>query len=193
MPTQHSIEAEGILGRQPITLKVDLPPQSLFNPAIYAPAIPGVLVAAVGLWIAHRFTRSRDRRKEISDLCSDFSKAIDSAAEAAVAAWLEEDATKRPAKVSEAKRKIQAAGIVATNLKRRSAYSRFSSFRTLLGGPRDIDVVAHVSNLRRATTADPFEDPSRSPDSDRAEAAATESLTARAAADLGFARLFGHA
>ena len=61
-------------------------------------------------------------------------------------AWRMQKSDARVKAVLETKRKLQAVGIAATHLARRE---------------KKIDVTQYVAELRRAATADPFEDPDR--------------------------------
>lgn len=134
------------------TVKVELVSHnSWLNPELYLPAIPGVLVALAGLWIAHCLARSRERRKEISDRCDTLRDSAELAAECALAAWACPKGNKRKEKIQKTKRKLQIVGTIATDLARRSK----SRLRP------GVDLAQEVTAFRRATTADPFEDPTR--------------------------------
>jgi hypothetical protein len=88
------------VGGQAITLKITPPESSLLNPAFYAPALPGVAVAVLGLWLGHVLARSKDRRKEIADLCDKLKLAAAQPSDAAMEAWLDDTASpERPLKV----------------------------------------------------------------------------------------------
>ena len=69
-----------------------------------------------------------------------------------MAAWTAGPTPERIAAIHDTKRKLQAVGIMATNLARRTA------------GRKCIDLAQQVAELRRACTIDPFEDPDRGSD-----------------------------
>jgi len=128
------------------------PPAShrLLDPLIYAPAIPGVIVALAGLAIAHYLTKRLDRRREANNLSLALQKSAQDAAKSAIHAWGTPKDDARQHLIFDVKRELQALGIAATQLKRRTHTK--------------IDVVKEVAALRTAATADPFEDPEREAD-----------------------------
>jgi hypothetical protein len=181
---------QGTIGEQQIVLKVEPPSTGMFSPSLYAPALPGVLVALFGLYVGHVLARSRDRRKEISDLCDSLKAVCDDAADAAVEAWLLESGPDRDLKIQQTKRKLQSVGIAATTLKRRAESTPWRLMR-LLGQPtRTIDVLSNVAHLRRTATSDPFEDPSRKSDAGRAGAVTSAAAGLESAIDYGFTGLY---
>lgn len=131
---------------RPIVIQLEMPRKDLLDFSIYAPTIPGVLVALVGLIIAHQLSLARDRRKELRDLCTELKKLADDAATSAMATWQMPKSDDRQKAVNETKRMLQAVGIAATHLNRRQ---------------KSIDLASQVYELRRAATTDPFEDPDR--------------------------------
>ena len=131
-----------------ITLQLSPPaPKSLADLSIYAPAVPGVLVALAGLLIAHWLTTRRDRRKEVADLCAEIKKAADEAATAAMSAWLLISGDERRAAIHDVKRRIQNLGIASTYIAGRTKGR--------------INLSSNVAAFRKAATRDPFEDPER--------------------------------
>lgn len=172
----------------PIVVNVTLaqPARGWTSPEIYAPAVPGVLVALAGLLIAHRLTQARERRKEVHELCIALKKSAADANEAIVKAWLAGVGASRLLDVEDAKRRIQSLGIAATDLKSRTGRLRFPYWRR-----SELDVTAEVSRLRTAATRDPFEDPERAADPSqlREVSQAVGELSIRI--DRRFADLFG--
>jgi hypothetical protein len=95
------VEARGVLGNQALVLQLALPKPDPYSFSLFLPTLPGLVVALFGLWVAHRFTRSRDRRKEISDICASLNEAIDDVADVAISAWLETKEAERIKKIFE--------------------------------------------------------------------------------------------
>jgi hypothetical protein len=141
-----------------VILHLEPSPKNVWDVSLYAPAIPGVVVALVGLLIAHWLSVQRDRRKELREICNELKTEADDAAKSALTAWRLGPVQERIEAVHDTKRKLQAVGILATTLARRT--SRRSC----------IDVTQQVAELRRAATVDPFEDPVRSADDRQAGA-----------------------
>lgn len=156
----------GKIGEQVVQLEWTARKPDWSDPIVYAPALPGVLVALVGLWVAHRLTVARESRKALLELCEDLKKRVDEAATAANEAWLCAAGPDRDVKVKETKWLLQRAGNAATNLKRKTALGIFGRKRH---GVPLIDVVAEIAELRRVATADPFEDTSRPANADKTE------------------------
>lgn len=165
-PFELGVGEEVVVSADSGTITIQLlPPTSsgLLQPAIYGPAIPGVIVALAGLLIAHALTKRRERRKEVAELCANLKKLADEAAIAAVNAWSAEVGEKRKEAVRDVKRRIQALGIAATQVNRRTRHR--------------IDVTSRVSAFRKAATKDPFEDQER-PATDAAEGPILHELSA---------------
>ena len=145
--------------------------------ATYAPAVPGVVVALLGLFASHKLSQWRDRDKAVIDLAVDLKETAEDAAGIAVDAWLDANPSTRLIKVHNAKQKIQALGIGATNLALRSEQHGRRKFNELswrqrfekrsFFTKRRVHVIKEVSAFRRAADADPFEDPTRGADSSR--------------------------
>ncbi len=150
---------------QTYTVQLDRRPQDWTDAAIYAPAIPGVLVALLGLWIAHWLASKRDRRKEVLELCVSVKDTLIDAQEACTRAWLCAPGPERAALVADAKSKLQMLGTAATDLRRRTDQGKFAAFRhVIFDTPGSIDVIIEVAKLRDIATNDPFEDPQRPAD-----------------------------
>ncbi|UYO51671.1 hypothetical protein [Rhodopseudomonas palustris] len=132
-----------------LTIHVAPSAKGLTDPLVYAPAIPGVLVALVGLLVAHWLSGHRDRRKELSDLCSDLKKVAEEAASLAMKAWELGPGNDRLEAIRDTKRKLSILGTAATHLSKRTP------------GRKSIDLNSEVARLRKAATNDPFEDPQR--------------------------------
>jgi hypothetical protein len=129
---------------------------------LYAPAIPGVIVALLGLWIAHWLTARRDRRKEVLELCENVKAAVLEAETAGIGAWLSAPGADRTKTVREAKSKLQNLGIMATDLNRRTSTGVVGVVcGFLFDRILSINVVREVARLRDAVTDDPFEEPDR--------------------------------
>lgn len=146
----------GLIDGRSVSLVWESTPPDWRDPLIYAPAIPGVLVALAGLWIAHWLTSKRERNKAKLDYCEQIKALVDDAVAASTEAWIREEGLERERKIKETKRLIQQVGAAATRLKRLTARST-------------IDVIIEVSELRRVATKDPFEDPTRTADSSHIE------------------------
>jgi len=156
----------GKIGEQAVQLEWSSQRPAWTDPLVYAPALPGVLVALAGLWLAHRLTLAREQRKALLELCDDVKARADEAAAAASEAWIYEPSPNRIVKVKEAKLLLQRAGIAATHLKRKTVHRSFGVRRY---GIPPVDVVGEIAELRRVSTADPFEDPHRAADAGKPE------------------------
>lgn len=135
-----------------IIIRVGDQTRGIWDPAMYAPALPGVLVALATLLIGHLLSSYREKTKRFGELCAALKAAADEAAMSAMAAWRCTAGAERLAAIHDTKRKLQSLGIAATTL----------ANATRRGG--SIDLIHEVANLRRAATADPFEDPCRPSD-----------------------------
>lgn len=137
------------------------------------PAVPGVLVAIAGLYIAHWFSAKRDRRKEVADLCKSIKELADSAAESAVQSWNASTAKERVAAIAPTRRRFQSVGIAVTDLRVRTArISHLATlWRLLQRGKRpvaneffirtSIDAGQELVAFRKAAMQDPFDDVTR--------------------------------
>ncbi|MBY0383256.1 MAG: hypothetical protein K2W78_15210 [Xanthobacteraceae bacterium] len=141
-PAQVSVQNGTVIQVQLVPAK-----PGVLDPQLYAPAIPGVIVALLGLWIAHCFSARRDFRKEVADCCSDLKGLVDEAFTAASKAWVADPGSDRIAAINETKHKIQVLGIASTTLSRKTKGS--------------VDLSSEITKFRRACTSDPFEDPTR--------------------------------
>jgi hypothetical protein len=175
----------------PVNVQVNVPDKksSLLDAAVYAPAMPGILVALFGLWAAHALAQRRDRKKSISDLCEALKKMVGVASSSAIDAWLEPVAADRVSGVASTKRLLQSAGITATTIKRRTDARRSWGIANKVSirpfsvlERRSIDLISHVARLRQIAMQDPFEDPSRGADSSKVNSinAAASSLISSA-------------
>lgn len=180
-----------VVSAPPVNVQVNVPEKtkSLLDPGVYAPAIPGIIVALFGLWAAHFLAQRRDRKKAISDLCESLKKIVADASSVAVDAWLEPRAEQRASGIASTKRLLQSVGITATTLKRRTEARRtwaIASRKRLwplkLVERRSINLIGDVAKFRRQAMSDPFEDPNRAADSSRSDAinAAASALIANA-------------
>lgn len=180
-----------IVSAPPVNVQVHVPEKknSLLDAGMYAPALPGIIVALFGLWAAHELAQRRDRKKAISDLSEALKKIASEASSAAIDAWLEPKAANRAAGIAATKRLLQSAGITATTLKRRTLARQTWAWATRkrlwplhLFERRSIDLLQEVSDFRKVAMADPFEDPKRGADATRADAinAAMSALVAKA-------------
>ena len=158
-----TINIPGILAVQPYVIHILPKAQDWNDFGTYAPAIPGIIVALLGLWIAHRLSVRRDRRKEILELCEDVKSAVGEAEQASARAWLTARGPERLPAVHDAKSKLQMLGIMATDLHRRTMRGSLGSLKCLFtDSPMSINVIGEIAQLRDIATADPFEDPRRS-------------------------------
>ncbi|WP_454655026.1 hypothetical protein [Bosea beijingensis] len=160
----------GKIGDQGVSLSVQMPKQNFANPAIYYPAIPGIAVALIGLWVGHVLTERRERRSEVSKLCEALKTAAEKATEVATQVWLANHSSERDLKIADAKRKFHMVGIAATGLKKIPAYGRIKWPGARK--PISVDVVGAAGAFRRASISDPFEDPQRIASKDSAADAA---------------------
>lgn len=149
---------------QPYVIHLLPPSHEWTDPGLYAPAIPGVIVALLGLWIAHWLTTRRDRRKEVLELCENVKAAALEAENACAAAWLSEIGPDRAKFVHDAKSKLQNLGIMATDLNRRTSRGLLAAilcsvFDRVMG----INVINEMARFRDIATSDPFEEPTRPP------------------------------
>lgn len=177
---------------QAITIQLDPRPPSWTDFAIYAPTIPGLVVAVLGLWVAHKFAAARDRRKEILELKELTKDALENAGEACTAAWLAAAGAERPSELIEAKSKLQTLGITATDLRRRTQRPWYIHIWHLFTDcPLAVDVVNDVARLRNVVTNDPFDDPTRGPDEIKVSEIAALASEIRSRIDLLFHQLYG--
>jgi len=184
---------ERIILRSPeVHVQVNVPEKknTVWDAGVYAPAIPGIIVAIFGLWAAHELAQRRDRRKSIGDLCESLKKIVGDASSAAIDAWLEPNASERAAGIASTKRLLQSAGITATTIKRRTqarqtwAWARARTrWSVKFLERRSIDLIADVSRIRQVAMDDPFEDPERVADMTRADAINAATSTLISAAD----------
>lgn len=182
MPGDTIINIPGTVGTQPFVIHLLPTPQQWTDFGIYAPAIPGLIVALLGLWIAHRLSVRRDRRKEILELCDAVKTAVGEAEQACALAWLAPQGPERLAAIHQAKSKIQMLGIMATDLHRRTARGLFAALYCLFGDcVMSVTVIEEIARFRDLATSDPFEDPVRLSDNSRIEdiAAAAAEIHAR--------------
>src|SRR6266536_1320366 len=138
---------------QAITIQLEPHPPSWTDFAVYAPTIPGLVVAVLGLWVAHKFAAARDRRKEILELKELTKETLVQAEEACTTAWLAAAGAERPLALLEAKSKLQTLGTTATDLKRRTRQGWQTHIRHLFTDcPLAVDVVNDVARLRNLVT-----------------------------------------
>ena len=191
MANAVNIDVQAGAAQQTITLQLEPRPQQWTDISVYAPTFPGLIVAILGLWIAHRLTVARDRRKQILELSEDTKDAVQEAEAACVAAWLSpiED---RSSAVATAKSKLQAAGIVATDLRRRSSAGLFRHLKYLfVNCTIAVDVVNDVGRLRDIATGDPFDNPTRGPDTARVSDISAKVAEIQARINLQTHELYG--
>ncbi|MCC8954315.1 hypothetical protein H8B02_12870 [Bradyrhizobium sp. Pear77] len=159
-------------GSQPQTFTIQLEqrPPSWTDFAIYAPTVPGLVVAVLGLWVAHRFAVARDRRKEIADLKEFTKDALTAAQEACVAAWMASPEESWLEKLMTAKGKLQELGIAATDLRRRTKQGWITDIQhVFIECPLAVDIIHDIARLSNLATNDPFDDPQRQADNAKAE------------------------
>lgn len=139
-------------------IRISEKPNSLLSPTLYAPALPGIAVAIIGLFVAHYLSRVRERRKEIRDVCDRLKTQAEKCVEVSASAWAEADNTKRATMVAETKRRLKILGITASHLRQSTRASWMNPMRVW---SLELDVRHLVIRLRQACTKDPFDDPSR--------------------------------
>lgn len=142
--------------------------KDLTDLALYAPALPGVLVALAGVWFGHWLSQKRDRRKEISDACSEIKDLAGMAVDAAISAWTAKVGDKRRSSVKETYRRFNILGIAATSLRDRT------DAKPLFRRQKSIDLTSAVFALRKSAMMDPFDDPSRAASSANVDQINTE-------------------
>ncbi|MHC1949622.1 hypothetical protein IF803_35380 [Bradyrhizobium sp. UFLA06-06] len=176
---------------QTFTIQLEQRPPSWTDFAIYAPTVPGLMVAILGLWVAHRFAVARDRRKEIVDLKEFAKDALTAAQEACVAAWIASPDETRVEKVMAAKGKLQELGIAATDLRRRTKQGWITDIRhVFIDCPLAINIVHDIARLRNLVTNDPFDDPQRQADNAKAEEISAVASEIRSRIDSLFYQLY---
>ena len=191
MANSVTIDVAPSTTNQTFTLQLEPRPQNWTDVSVYAPTFPGLAVAILGLWIAHRFTVARDRRKEILELCEDTKVALKEAESACTKAWLSSQ-TERAAAVAEAKSKLQALGITATDLRRRTGKGVFRRLKYLIVDCLiAVDVVNDVGRLRDITTNDPFDSSTREADSGPVSDISAKVSEIQAKVDMQVHELFG--
>jgi hypothetical protein len=167
----HEIVLRPSINVQPTPVTIQVPSTPVSQPlfAAYAPTL-AVLIALCGFYIVHKLTQQREREKQLHDLCEALKALAGGASKAAITAWLAEPAPGRGELVHEAKRQVQAVGIAATYLGHRSLKdARLLPWKERLRqkrwlGRAKIDLAKEVVMLRKAVTADPFDDPNRASD-----------------------------
>jgi hypothetical protein len=191
MANSVTVEVPASSTQHTITLQLEPRPLNWTDLAIYAPTFPGLLVAILGLWIAHRFTVARDRRKEILQLCEDTTSALMEAEAACVAAWLS-STEERANTIAITKSKLQAAGITATDLRRRTQKGLLRTLKHLfVDCAIAVDVVNDIGQLRDIATSDPFESTTRQPDDSQIGSITAKVAEIQAMIDLQVHELFG--
>jgi hypothetical protein len=128
--------------------------KSLWDMNLYAPAIPGVLVALAALWIAHWLAGSRERKKGLAELCDALEALAEEAVKASNDGWTLRAGQKREQAVHMTRWRLQKVGAAATRLLNQSSGPMSSG----------INVITEAAHFRDALTADPFLDPRRRPD-----------------------------
>lgn len=162
------INVPGPPGSQPYVIQLLDQQHGWTDPSIYAPALPGVLVALVGLWIAHRLAWKRERRKEILQHKNVLQDVLTEVEAICNSAWLADPGAERMAKIKLAKSRLQDAGVTATDLNRKTAQGLMGALRSLFSDrPMSINLIYEIAQLRDVATADPFEDPARPSDASR--------------------------
>lgn len=156
----------GTIGDSSVSLKLAPPKSSMLDMSVYAPAIPGVLVALVGVWLTSRLAQRRERRKEVLELCDKFEVKVDEALTAVDAAWHSQIGYNRDIETKKTKRLLQDVGRLATSIRKHSACGRLREFLCFIGFSKritEINVISSVSSLKRAIFTEDFEEPNRSP------------------------------
>ena len=149
----------------PYVIQITSARQDWSDLAIYAPALPGLIVAFLGLWIAHHLTRRRERRKEIFESCAALKEALEGFQQACESAWLSIRGEERSKAVHDVKSRLQSLGMMATDLSRRSTQGKVCALIALFCDyPMSVNVKNDIAALRDIATADPFEDPRRPSD-----------------------------
>lgn len=118
----------------------------------------GLILALLGIYIAHSLSRSREKEKAVFDTYRGLGKELDSLKEAATKRWNYLDRATFDLAVAETRWRLQLIG-ASMELLRRLSKRRVSR----LGVPpwRHVEIVstAAVKELRDSITADPFDDP----------------------------------
>jgi hypothetical protein len=142
------------------------------QPPIYEawiPTAPTVLVSLIAVYAVHRFTKFRDHEKLLDDFYGKIEKAADDVAESAFLAWSEKKGPERLRHVALTKSRIQKLGSLTNRLELVSPKWRI---RWRLKWPYfvyvEIKMGKEIVDFRKEITLDPFEDPSRHADIDRA-------------------------
>jgi hypothetical protein len=167
-------------------------PTNWADPSIYAPALPGVIVAILGLWIAHRLSMRRERRSEVLRLCDAVKGAAADTVAICTKAWMAAPGDERNGLIQEAKSRLQTLGSMATNLRRRSGVGTLRTVKSLfVDGPISIDVLGEIAAMRDLATGDPFEDPTRDSDASRVNDMRAKIANIDASIDMHFFKIFG--
>lgn len=187
-----TIQVPASASGQSFTIHFEPKAQDWRDPALYAPAIPGVIVALLGVWLVHRLTLQRDRRKEIVELCNATKDAAATAEAACIAGWLSTVGDERTAAILEAKGKLQALGIAATHLQHRTCQGAIRAIRSVFSGmDMSINVINEVAALRSVATDDPFEDAQRPPDASKGFSISTAAGALTDKINTNFHALYG--
>ena len=161
-PATTVINVPGPPGAQPYVIQLTNQSHGWTEPSIYAPALQGVMVALVGLWIAHRLAWRRERRTEILQHKKALQDLLSEVETICAAAWLAEPGPDRIANIKLAKARLQDAGVKATDLNRKTKQGIAGALRsTFADRPMSINVIYEIAQLRDVATGDPFEEPMR--------------------------------
>jgi len=133
-------------------------------------------VALIGLFIAHRLSAGRDRRKEIGDLCARVKELVEVATDSAATVWDGATPKARAEAIPKTRRYFQSAGIAHTDLQNRTMrVARWLTIKRLWNRPRitdpwrnslgdflertpTIDASRELLALRKVAMQDPFDD-----------------------------------
>lgn len=131
----------------PTIIIQNAPQRGVWDLANYAPAIPGVIVSILTLFLAHHLALKKEKRKEKLEMCENIKKIADDAVTAAIDAWNCVPGEDRRIKIFTTKQKFLMLGRSVTDIDKYSGHK--------------INVVNDIVRLRRAATVDPFEDSER--------------------------------
>ena len=136
-----------------------------FSVNTWLSAVPTVGATLVAVLAVHLLTRRRDREKYVFELYGKINDQCEKAAEAAIAGWTSPKKIDRTAGIAETKWRVHQLGMSLERLKTLSSRRKWS-FTWRLYFREDVSIVLReeVTQLRKAWTDDPFENPERRAD-----------------------------
>lgn len=135
-----------------------------------------IIVSLVTIWVVHRLTRSREREKHVFDLCRTVETAAKDLSDLAFTAWADEPSPERARAVAQVRSQLQLIGALANRLEILTEGWRL---RYSFTGPGAVNAKIALGSslklLRQSITADPFDEPKRKSDLEKAISCTSDS------------------